>query len=148
MKNAWRLLLAIALVTVSAAETKKSMVGILVGRMQQLYGDEAPRTVTFVSRLEIRGESGPKGIQPSKRAKPLGRNAQDFSDTEPEEASTRVGDIATGVVLLEEKGDLYLDTNPCNGRVVVFRKPYRKSAIGSITCGTKELTRVQIEQKK
>jgi len=55
--------------------------------------------------------------------------------------------VATGVILLEEKGELDLDTRPCKGRVYAFHSPYKKEARGKVTCDSKEFPQYSVEQK-
>jgi hypothetical protein len=90
----------------------------LLARMKVLYGPEAPSTVTFFGSSEE---------LPQK----YHNSASTIDD------SSHAGDLASGVVIQELDGQLYLDVRPCTGKLVVFTKPYRKKMIGVITCGGK-----------
>jgi hypothetical protein len=42
---------------------------------------------------------------------------------------------STGVVILEKDDKLYLDSDPCNQKVMTFSKPYEKTDTGkTVTC--------------
>jgi len=60
--------------------------------------------------------------------------------------------IATGVVLMEMKGALYLDTQPCGARrLLEFLAPYEKvnkTPPAAVTCNSKELPMVQVSQRR
>jgi hypothetical protein len=56
--------------------------------------------------------------------------------------------VFTGVVLTESDNRLHLDTKPCEARrIVEFSSPYVKNTVGSVTCGSKTLTKVEVIQK-
>jgi hypothetical protein len=59
------------------------------------------------------------------------------------------GEIAAGVVVEERpSGELYLDTNPCTGRIVRFHSPYRTAGVGrQVTCNGHAFDKVQVEQR-
>lgn len=58
------------------------------------------------------------------------------------------GDVASGRILREENDELDLDISPCKmDRVLRFRKPYKKSFIGRVTCGGTAYPRWQVEQQ-
>src|ERR1700761_2106872 len=44
-------------------------------------------------------------------------------------ASQSKGDVATGVVVYEKDGKLYLDSDPCNKKFYYFTQPYEKTLI-------------------
>lgn len=53
--------------------------------------------------------------------------------------NTRPGDSAVGLLLLEEKNELYLDATPCQRsvakkQIITFRKPYKKETQKNKTC--------------
>ncbi len=53
--------------------------------------------------------------------------------------NTKPGDSATGLMLLEEKNELYLDTTPCQKsiakkQIMTFRKPYKREPQKNKTC--------------
>lgn len=55
------------------------------------------------------------------------------SETRIEEGRSP-GESASGIILQESSDELHLDTQPCSGRIVPFRKPYQKESIGNTTC--------------
>jgi len=64
----------------------------------------------------------------------------------------KAGDVATGVVILEDQRQLRLDATPCNKTedktVILFRPPYRKVMLGKVNCPTKSYARVQVIQSQ
>lgn len=60
----------------------------------------------------------------------------------------KTGDSATGVVVKEAEDELFLDTRPCNGQILPFKKPYSKIKAGSIRCGDKQLDQWRVIQGK
>ena len=61
--------------------------------------------------------------------------------------STKIGDIATGVIIIEAKNELYLDAKPCTGKIVTFHTKFSKKKLGTVKCGVKTFDTYQIEQK-
>jgi hypothetical protein len=58
------------------------------------------------------------------------------------------GDVARGVLILEEQGEVFLDVDPCNARIITFVKPYVKRDAGEVTCKNgKKYPRKEIEQR-
>ena len=59
------------------------------------------------------------------------------------------GDIANGIVGLEDQKQLRLNTDPCNAKsdVVIFYPPYTKTKVGPVKCGDAVLERYQVEKK-
>jgi hypothetical protein len=73
-------------------------------------------------------------------------NSSSAAGARPDEsAGSRSGDIASGVIIMESNGSLYLDTRPCHAHIVAFSKPYRKTKLASLTCDGKQLDRYQVE---
>lgn len=70
-----------------------------------------------------------------------------FVKKRPPEDMTNVGEVATGVIFKEAKDELFLDTDPCKGKMIAFHKPYEKQKAGVVTCGGKELQRTTVTQK-
>jgi len=64
----------------------------------------------------------------------------------------KAGDIATGVILLEDQRQLRLDASPCAGTqdkvIVLFRPPYRKVPMPNVNCNGRTYTRVQVIQQQ
>ena len=56
------------------------------------------------------------------------------------------GDVATGIVVQEAQGELFLDKKPCIGDIVSFQEPYRKIVVGKQSCKGKSHEKVQVEQ--
>lgn len=92
-------------------------------RMSVLYGTSSPPPISFDS---------PAGKQPH----------------DPSNVDAIRGDIAAGVILLEQGGVVYLDSRPCSGHVITFVKPYIKLKAGSVTCGGHNLPRFQLEEER
>jgi len=63
----------------------------------------------------------------------------------------RPGDIATGVVESEREDKLYLNTTPCKpaqeADIVIFHKPYTKSAAGEIVCNGHHFDKANVRQQ-
>lgn len=60
----------------------------------------------------------------------------------------RPGDVASGVIVLENERELRLKTDPCNdGEVVVFRSPFAKTPVARAECSGKVFERVQVQQQ-
>jgi hypothetical protein len=62
---------------------------------------------------------------------------------------SRKGDVASGVILMEEKGVLYLDLTPCqaNTTVFTFHSPFAKKKLGTLNCNAKQVERVLVAQR-
>lgn len=62
---------------------------------------------------------------------------------------TSVGDVETGVVFKEalDKSEIFLDKNPCRGKMISFHKPYTKQNAGTVKCGDKDIPTVTVTQK-
>ena len=62
---------------------------------------------------------------------------------------TSAGDVETGVVFKEaqDKSEIFLDKNPCKGKMISFHKPYSKQNAGTVKCGDKEIPTVTVTQK-
>ncbi len=60
------------------------------------------------------------------------------------------GDIAAGVVILEDQRQLRLDATPCKSTadktIIVFKPPYKKVPLGKVTCNDKIFVKVQVIQ--
>jgi hypothetical protein len=63
-------------------------------------------------------------------------------------AEQNKGDVATGVVVYEKDGKLYLDSEPCNKKFYNFSQPYEKTATGAtVTCGSDSFPKFRVRQK-
>jgi hypothetical protein len=62
---------------------------------------------------------------------------------------SRKGDVASGVILHEEKDVLYLDLTPCREetRVFTFHSPFVKKRLSSLSCGGKQIDRFLVAQR-
>lgn len=62
---------------------------------------------------------------------------------------TSKGDVESGVVLREagDKTEIFLDKDPCNGKIIAFHKPYTKQDAGRVKCAGKDLPKVIVTQK-
>jgi hypothetical protein len=98
--------------------------------MRELYGSAAPTSVVYV-------DASDGAVQ----------MPQD-SDNGRIPTSQSYGDIASGSIIAELDGKLYLDTRPCTGRIATFAKPYRKIPIGPASCGDKKIDRFQVEERR
>ena len=115
---------------------------LIMERMKSLYGASTPDDVTFVNRDDVIGaEAGSSKVKGGLRT--MESTGKGSSGME----ASYTGDVATGVILLEEKGELDLDTRPCKGRVYTFHPPYKKKERGKVTCDGKEFQQYSVEQK-
>jgi hypothetical protein len=61
-------------------------------------------------------------------------------------------DIATGVIVLEDRQQLRLDASPCartqDKVIIVFRPPYTKVPVPKITCNGTPYARVEVIQRQ
>ena len=63
---------------------------------------------------------------------------------------TKLGDVAEGTKIEEAKGEseLYLDKDPCNGKIIAFHHPYEKQDTGKTKkCGAKTFPILRVLQK-
>ena len=78
------------------------------------------------------------------------RNVAEAAET-VDTVIAKTGDVASGTIAAETVKGLQLKTEPCNtsnkSTIVVFSPPFRKTKIGTITCGTTVLDRYQVEKK-
>ena len=70
-----------------------------------------------------------------------------FVKKKPVEDMTKAGDVATGVIFKEAKDELFLDTKPCEGKMLAFHQPYDKQPADTVPCGGKELKETTVTQK-
>jgi hypothetical protein len=111
----------------SPVDSRNDLDAKLELRAKALYGASAKDKVTYVT------EEDSATSEPSR-----------FPD---EKADAIKGDIASGVILLEADGMLYLDTRPCDSHVLSFKKPYLKHHIGSVTCTSgRRVDRFEVEK--
>lgn len=65
---------------------------------------------------------------------------------------SKPGDIATGVIVFEDRRQLRLDASPCSATedkvIVVFRPPYKKVPIGRVPCKDKTYAKTQVIQNQ
>ncbi len=59
------------------------------------------------------------------------------------------GDVVYGVVLKEadDKSEIFVDVNPCNGKIVAFHQPYTTQNAGTVHCHNVSLPKVAITQR-
>jgi hypothetical protein len=63
-------------------------------------------------------------------------------------AEQNKGDVATGVVVYEKEGKLYLDSEPCNKKFYYFTQPYEKTETGgTASCGNDSFPKFRVRQK-
>jgi hypothetical protein len=110
-------------ISLSVQAQKTTLDQDLLGKLRQLYGESAPKTITYVG-----GE----------KTDSMGNLVT---------ASAANGDSAAGVIISEMKGSLYLDTRPCSGHILVFGGRYRKTRLGSVSCNGKQYDRYEIEAR-
>src|SRR5262249_6578302 len=62
---------------------------------------------------------------------------------------TSAGDVESGVVLKEapDKSEIFLDKDPCKGRMISFHKPYTKQSAGTVRCGGTDFPKVTVTQR-
>lgn len=62
---------------------------------------------------------------------------------------TTISQVATGVVFKEatDKSEIFLDMNPCKGKVIAFHKPYTKQDATPVKCGEKYIPQITVTQK-
>lgn len=113
---------------ISAGQTKLDKK--LIKKAKKVYGQAFTGTISYAT--------GANEVVPSPQA----------TGDETQTIGARTGDIASGVILMESKGSLYLDTRPCNGHVLTFSRPYRKTKLSTVSCGGKQLDTYQIEEKR
>ena len=108
----------------AAAEKAKKV----LERARMLYGTDAPKEVTWVV-----DDSGPVGW-----INGVGNKTQ-----------TKMPSVVrTGVIVLEEGGELQLDTSPCQLRVMTFVGPVRKTKLEKqVTCGDNALDLYEIRKQ-
>jgi hypothetical protein len=56
------------------------------------------------------------------------------------------GDVASGVIIAEDKNMVYIDARPCELKLYSFHKPYTKTKVGTVDCKGKVLDRYAITQ--
>jgi hypothetical protein len=70
----------------------------------------------------------------------------------PRLQQAKAGDIATGVILLEDQRQLRLDAAPCartqDKVIVLFRSPYKKVPVPKVNCNGRLYTRFQVIQQQ
>ena len=102
----------------------------LLTRARTLYGGSGPSRVRF-GHPPTGAVATPQGETKS------APSPFDGSGEEGIQLECMKGDVASGVILLEEKDALYLDISPCHpeARVLTFHVPYNKKRVGSVSCG-------------
>jgi hypothetical protein len=137
-------IVAVAVTTAAAAQS--STVRERVTRAaRQLYGDPS-LVVVFVGPNDGGpvGRANTKGNDPSVPTWTTGAGGGRAADPFGVERQTVKGDEATGVIVLEEGNELFLDVAPCRSRVATFVKPYRQSSAGTIDCNGTSRPRTRI----
>lgn len=108
-----------------------SLRAFLLDKLKSIYGGGAPKTVTIVTvskrdpwdTWEIAAKGDPKS--------PKG----------PQVRITTPGDKAdAGTIISEASDQVYVDSDPCNGRIMTFTKPYSQKEVKKVNCGGKEVT--------
>jgi|ERR1019366_1529890 hypothetical protein len=69
-----------------------------------------------------------------------------FVRKKPIDDMTKVGEVATGVIFKEAKDELFLDTDPCKGKMLAFHQPYGKQDAGTVPCGGKDVKKTTVTQ--
>ena len=115
----------------------------LLGSAKKIYGDEAPSAITFKT-LGPADSSVAERLGGKRAGTALGTDGQG-----PQGRTRQPGDTVTGVVLQEGGDQVYVDSAPCNGEVMVFTKPYRQTKVATpAKCGEKEFQRFRFVQEK
>jgi len=118
----------------------------LVERARLLYGPDFAKTLIFTSRVSPLAEVGPK-VGPAKPTRESPFTGSDYEEsTRP---MSQKGDVASGVVLLEERDVLYLDLTPCRVKSTVFEfhSPFVKKRLGTLDCDGKQIDRFLVAQR-
>lgn len=117
----------------------------LLERIRELYGADAPNEITFIDTQRAVAENvyKPAGSEQFPKVNPS--IFEPGAETTKQENAFK-GQVATGVVLLEQLDQLYLDARPCNGVIVSFRKPYRRERTGTVRCGGSDLPQETLTQ--
>jgi hypothetical protein len=118
----------------------------LTARARLLYGPEFAKTLVFVSRVSpaahVKPKAGPAG--PTEESPFTG---SDYEETT--KPTSLKGDVASGVILLEDKDVLFLDLTPCraNSTVFEFHRPLVKKPLGSFDCNGRKIDRSLVAQR-
>ncbi len=81
------------------------------------------------------------------RSAPVGLSMTAQVDKLPITKEAQAGDVADGVIVREEQGELDLDTKPCDKEITRFHNPYKKKQIGEVKCSDGVHKKYQVEQK-
>ena len=126
---------AVSMFSAVAAGQSVELRRFVTDNLKRLYGDQAPPSVTFVTLPNVSRE------QPSPRiatGAPGGRGQVRYS---------MPGDTATGTVIAQRGNELYLDSDPCNGKVASFVKPFTQTETGKVTCANEERQLYKVVQQ-
>lgn len=116
--------------------------GSLDERIRRLYGHDAPRDIV----VEVIGRDGTSTTLKAASSK-LSRAPVGTVQVPVSSAPGIAKRVALGVILIEERGTVVIDTKPCESRLVAFTEPYSKTPMGQINCGTPTFERFQVVQK-
>jgi hypothetical protein len=113
---------------------------------RHLYGDGLSKTLVFTNR------PSPPDAAESHAGLPPRSNESPFGGSDYEESTkdmSEKGDVASGVILREEKDVLYLDLTPCRpqSRVFTFHSPFVKKRLPSLDCRGKQIDRFLVAQR-
>lgn len=125
----------------------QSLESRLLERAKLIYGSHV-KGITFTSGKDLTaiGTPRPDIHQTSKFNKlPF----DDPTDVEETKAMSQKGDVASGVILLEEKDILYLDIAPCRPqpKVFTFHVPFNKKRVASLSCNGRNLDKYLVSQR-
>ena len=128
------------------ATTEVSLEGRLMEQARLIYGADVVRKVTLANRGPLPTTAGYSPV----RGK--GAEGSPFDDSNVMETTKPMsykGDVASGVILSEEKDALYLDVTPCRAdkSVFTFRPPFEKKRIGAILCAGRSIDRYLVAQR-
>jgi hypothetical protein len=113
---------------------------------RHLYGPGLGKTLVFTNRPSTAHTPEPQSL-------PHGRPAESpFSDSDYEDSTkdmSKKGDVASGVILREERDILYLDLTPCSleSKVFTFHSPFVKKRLPSLDCRGKQVDRFLVAQR-
>ena len=119
---------------------------LLINRARLLYGPDLAKTLIFVN---IAPPSQPS-TAPTGPAGPA--QEPPFNGSKHEETTRPMvmkGDVASGVILREEKDVLYLDLTPCRVKVKIFEfhSPFVKKRLDPLGCKGKKIDQFLVAQR-
>lgn len=111
----------------------------ILAHLKKLYLEDAPTVLARGPAPEGTGASDlPSTVDSSVTSRSV----------ESQNTSARRGDIAKGVIIATtDGGRILLDSRPCKGEILAFRKPVVQTQSQQIRCGGRTLRLVILEQK-